>query len=100
MKLDDALDSPNPAPLGRIVAMCMAAPPYQHNVTQSAKLLRIGRPALSTFLNGRARLSMPLAFQIERVYRIEAEAMLRYEASFQYRHWLETRVTELGPQIR
>jgi plasmid maintenance system antidote protein VapI len=45
-------------------------------VTDVAKALVIGRPALSNVLNGNAALSIPLALKIEAVFGLKARALL------------------------
>ena len=45
-------------------------------VTDLAQRLSITRPALSNVLNGNAALSIPLALQIERIFGLEARALL------------------------
>ncbi len=50
-------------------------------VTAAAKLLGIGRPALSRVLNGRARLSAALAQSIESAFGFSAEELLKMQAS-------------------
>lgn len=46
------------------------------SVTDAAKRLGIGRPALSNMLNGNADLSIELALKIEKVYGQSADALL------------------------
>src|SRR6266699_954469 len=46
--------------------------PEQRTITEAAKMLGIGRPALSFVLNGRADLSIELAYNIERVFKYDA----------------------------
>lgn len=46
------------------------------SVTQAAKLLKIGRPALSNVLNGNAALSPMLALKIEDKFNLDARYLL------------------------
>ena len=50
--------------------------PEQRSITDAAKMLGIGRPALSFVLNGRADLSVELAYNIERVFKYDALDLL------------------------
>ena len=50
--------------------------PSDLTVTETAKRLGIGRPALSNFLNGRARLSTSMALRLERVFNAESQQLL------------------------
>jgi len=50
--------------------------PEQRTITEAAKMLGIGRPALSFVLNGHADLSIELAYNIERVFRYDALDLL------------------------
>jgi len=48
----------------------------QRTITEAAKMLDIGRPALSFVLNGRADLSIELAYNIERIFKYDALDLL------------------------
>jgi plasmid maintenance system antidote protein VapI len=48
-------------------------------VKQAAQMLGIGRPALSSVLNGHADLSLELAVRIEDVFRYSALALLEHQ---------------------
>ena len=56
--------------------------PEGMTVTAAAKLLRIGRPALSRVLNGNASLSPRLAGSIEAAFGASAETLLRMQADY------------------
>ena len=45
-------------------------------VTEAAKRMNVGRPALSNFLNGRAALSPAMAVRLERTFGADREALL------------------------
>jgi plasmid maintenance system antidote protein VapI len=69
----------------------------RETVTDAARLLRIGRPALSNVLNGNAELSVELAAKIEDVYRYSALALLQYQAARKLREYRETVGSEILP---
>lgn len=48
----------------------------RETVTSAAKRLGVGRPALSRMLNGKADLSLKMAFAVEKEFGLSAEAML------------------------
>lgn len=50
-------------------------------VTEAARLLGIGRPALSNFLNGKAAVSKDMAARIERAFGIPAPTLLDLQAA-------------------
>lgn len=56
--------------------------PEGMTITAAAKLLKIGRPALSKVLNGNASMSPRLAGSIEVAFKISAEVLLRMQADF------------------
>ena len=51
-------------------------------VTEAAKLLDVGRPALSNFLNGNAAASPDMAARVERVFGIPAQKLLDMQAAY------------------
>lgn len=56
--------------------------PSTMNVSEAADKLGIGRQALSTFLNGKAALSVELANKIELFFGYSAQDLLRQQADF------------------
>ena len=56
--------------------------PQGMSVTEAARRLGIGRPALSNFLNGNARLSPNMATRLERVFGANAEELHDLQARF------------------
>lgn len=52
------------------------------SVSQAAKILGIGRPALSNFLNGNASISPDMAARIERAFGISAEILFKMQAAY------------------
>lgn len=56
--------------------------PQGTSVTNAAKLLGVGRPALSNLLNGNASLSLEMAKKLERTFAANAKDLLHRQASF------------------
>ena len=56
--------------------------PQEVSVTNAAKLLGVGRPALSNLLNGNASLSPEMAKKLERTFAANAKDLLHQQASF------------------
>jgi addiction module HigA family antidote len=52
------------------------------SVKGAAKLLGVGRPALSNLLNGKAALSQEMALRIEKVFGASQEELLQMQAKF------------------
>lgn len=52
------------------------------SVTEAAKLLGVGRPALSNFLNGNASLSPEMAVRLEKSFAVKRETLLQMQASY------------------
>jgi plasmid maintenance system antidote protein VapI len=52
-------------------------------VTEAARALHVGRPALSRVLNGRAALSVEMAARIEDAFRYDALGLLQKQAELQ-----------------
>lgn len=48
-------------------------------VTRAAEVLGVTRPALSAFLNGRARLSAEMALRIEKVFGVRMDTLMRMQ---------------------
>ena len=51
-------------------------------VTRAAEALGVPRPALSAFLNGRARLSEDLALRIEKAFGVRSATLLRMQRAW------------------
>jgi antitoxin HigA-1 len=51
-------------------------------VTEAARVLGVGRPALSTLLNGRAAVSAEMAVRFEKAFGIDAGLLLRMQAQY------------------
>lgn len=64
--------------------------PDDLNVTDTAKFLQIGRPALSNFLNGKASLSAEMALRLEAAFEISAETLMRMQARYDAYHARKT----------
>ncbi|WP_337044962.1 HigA family addiction module antitoxin [Emticicia sp. 17c] len=56
--------------------------PRKISVTEAAKILGIGRPALSNFLNGNSTLSVDMASRIERAFAISAQILHDMQVTF------------------
>lgn len=54
--------------------------PAGQSVTAAAQLLGVGRPALSNFLNGKARLSARMAHRLEKVFGVDSQRLLEMQA--------------------
>jgi antitoxin HigA-1 len=52
------------------------------SVTAAAAVLKVSRPALSAFLNGRASLSGEMAVRIEKAFGLKVETMLRMQNNY------------------
>jgi antitoxin HigA-1 len=51
-------------------------------VTEAARVLGVGRPALSTLLNGRAAVSAEMAVRFEKAFGVDAGLLLRMQAQY------------------
>jgi addiction module HigA family antidote len=67
------------------------------SVKDAAKLLGVGRPALSNLLNGKAALSPEMALRIEKVFGARQEELLQVQAKFDES---QTRTQEQGLAVR
>jgi antitoxin HigA-1 len=56
--------------------------PDDLTVTAAARLLGVGRPALSQLLNGNAALSPEMALRFEKAFGVKMETLLRMQARF------------------
>ena len=56
--------------------------PKNLKVIKLAKMLGIGRPALSNFLNGKSSLSQEMAMQIGKAFNIDSKELLGLQADF------------------
>ncbi len=54
--------------------------PDELSVTAAAKVLGIGRPALSNLLNEKASLSPEMAMRVEKAFGVKMETLLRMQA--------------------
>ena len=55
--------------------------PVGMSVTQAAKLVGVGRPALSNLLNGNAALSPEMALRLEKTFGVKREALLQMQVA-------------------
>ena len=56
--------------------------PKKMAVKEAAKLLGVGRPALSNLLNGNADLSPEMAARLEKVFGADQQDLLKKQAAF------------------
>src|SRR3989441_12157130 len=56
--------------------------PNGMSVTDAAKLLGVGRPALSNLLNGNAALSPEMAARLEKAFGVSQQKLLQLQAEF------------------
>lgn len=54
--------------------------PLRLTVTEAARILGVGRPALSALLNGRAAVSAEMAVRFEKAFAVDAALLLRMQA--------------------
>ena len=59
--------------------------PKGMSVTKAASLLEVGRPALSSFLNGRSALSQEMARKLERAFGVDREYLLDLQMQYNRR---------------
>jgi len=57
--------------------------PADLSVSEVARRLRVGRPALSNLLNGNATLSRDMALKLEREFGADADALIRRQADLE-----------------
>jgi len=60
--------------------------PKRMSVTLAAKIVGVGRPALSNFLNGNVAATPDMASRIERAFRVPAETLLDMQATYDAAH--------------
>ena len=56
--------------------------PFGLTVTDAARILGVGRPALRALLNGRAAISAEMAVRFEKAFSVDAALLLRMQAQF------------------
>ena len=57
--------------------------PDDLSVTEAARLLGVGRPALSQLLNARASLSPEMALRFEKAFGVKMDILLRMQARYE-----------------
>ena len=65
------------------------------SVTDAAKLLDVGRPALSQLLNGNAALSPEMAMRFEKAFAVKMDTLLKMQARYDAWH-MRTRADEIN----
>ncbi len=56
--------------------------PLGLTVTEAARALGVGRPALSALLNGRAAISAEMAVRFEKAFGVDAGLLLRMQSQY------------------
>ena len=56
------------------------------SVTEAAKRLGVGRPALSNLLNGNSSLSLDMAAKLEKAFGVDGKRLLDHQAAFDRHH--------------
>ena len=56
------------------------------SVTEAAKRLGVGRPALSNLLNGNSSLSLDMAAKLEKAFGADGKGLLDHQAAFERHH--------------
>jgi antitoxin HigA-1 len=60
--------------------------PDDLTITSGAKLLGVGRPALSQLLNGKAALSPEMALRFEKAFGVKMDTLLRMQTRYDALH--------------
>jgi antitoxin HigA-1 len=60
--------------------------PDDMTVTDAAKILGVGRPALSTLLNENASLSPEMALRVEKAFGVKMDTLLKMQARYDAFH--------------
>ena len=71
----------DPPHVGEIVRGAILAP-LGLTVSETAKVLGVGRPALSNLLNGKASLSPEMALRIEKAFGPEMDHLMRMQLAY------------------
>lgn len=71
----------NPAHPGEVIKEDVIGE-YGLSVTDAARVLGVGRPALSAVLNGRANLSPEMALRCEKAFGISMDLLLKMQLQF------------------
>lgn len=71
----------NPVHPGIFLAEELVAP-LGLTVTEAARVLGVGRPALSALLNGRAAVSPEMAVRFEKAFGVDAALLLSMQAQY------------------
>src|SRR6266852_3984014 len=55
---------------------------HELSVTNAAKILRVSRPTLSSFLNAKADLSGEMALRFEKAFGVDMDTLMRMQNSY------------------
>ena len=75
------MDMKNPRHPGRLLADELSEP-LGLPVTETARILNMGRQAVSAVLNGRAAVSAETALSFEKAFGVDAGQLLRMQAQY------------------
>lgn len=76
----------------------MCFDPIELEITEAAKLLNVSRSALSRLLNGKANVSVEMAFKLEKAFNGTAQSWLNMQT--QYDVWLAQQDKGLMKELR
>ncbi len=68
------------------------------NVSSAAKILKVGRQALSAMVNGRADLSLEMALRIEKAFGVNADLLAKMQLAYDMA-LLRTQEDKLGVEM-
>jgi len=71
--------------------------PDDMTVTEAAKLLGVGRPALSQLLNEKSSLSAEMALRVEKAFGTKMDTLLRMQARYDAWH-MRSRAADIKVQ--
>lgn len=75
------MEMKNPVHPGVFLAEELVAP-LELTVTEAARVLGVGRPALSALLNGHAAVSAEMAVRFEKAFGVDAALLVRMQAQY------------------
>lgn len=71
-----------------------------YTISEAAKMLYVGRPALSRLLNGKADLSVEMACAFEDVFRYSGLALLEMQTQEEYNNYRKIIGSKILPVFR
>lgn len=74
--------------------------PSKMSIKEAAKLLGVGRPALSNLVNGKAALSPEMAVRLEKKFGVDSQKLLQLQAEFnQYQQQESAKKLPIGAYV-